>query len=394
MRWSSPILFLLFGLLTWSSAVTETEAQDLIPLPAQEDELDWPTESWPRGELTKSQSDAISAILDPVFATDVGEGLGETRAVLIVKNGQLVYENYRPGITPETRHVSWSVAKSITTTLVGRAVQTGLIASIDDPMPAAFDPGDPRREISWRHWIQLLDGLDYAEYGVAELMENDAALMMFGPGRFDQLAYARKTFPLTDGTGRHWNYSTATFHLVARALQSLLPGTCLEDGADRATCEANPQVMTDWVNEVLFDPLGIDGVIEFDAAGTFLGGSSTFLRASDYARIGLLLLRDGVWEGERLLPEGWVDFNRTAPTGSDMNGYGGGFWLSPENNDNPRIQYDPPHDVFHAGGREGQVVWIVPSQDLVIIRVGLMRDSPETWNALYRLMQELVAALG
>lgn len=389
MRWSSPILSLFCLIAFWGGIANSAHAQDRVPLPPQAEELAWPTDDWPRGELTEVQTGNVAALLDPVFATEIGEGLGETRAVLIVKNGQLVYENYRPGITPQTRHVSWSVAKSITTTLVGRAVETGLIASIDDPMPAAFEPGDPRREISWRHWMQLLDGLDYAEYGVTELMDNDAALMMFGPGRFDQLAYARDNFPLAYETGRRWNYSTATFHLIARALQSLLPGTCLEYGADPATCKANPHVMTDWVNEVLFDPLGIDGVIEFDAAGTFLGGSSVYMRASDYARFGLLLLRDGLWEGERLLPEGWVDFNRTAPAESDMNGYGGGFWLSPADNDNPRIQYDPPHDAFHAGGREGQMVWIVPSRDLVIVRVGLMTDSSENWNALYRLAQKL-----
>ena len=389
MRWSSLILSSICALGLFGSA----HAQEVVPLPEQPVDLPWPDESWPRGSLSETHSKAIADILDPVFATDVSEGLGETRALLIIQEGRLVYGRYRPGITPETRHVSWSVAKSVTTTLVGRAVQTGLIASIDDPMPAAFEEGDPRREISWRHWVQLLDGLDYGEYGVTELMENDAALMMFGPGRFDQLAYARENFPLTHETGKRWNYSTATFHLVARALQSLLPGTCVEEGADPATCKADPRIMKDWVDEVLFDPLGIDGVIEFDPAGTFLGGSNIYMRAEDYARFGLFLLRDGIWDGERLLPEGWADFNRTAPSSSDMNGYGGGFWLAPEQNDSPRIQYDPPYDAFHAGGREGQLVWIIPSRNLVIARVGLMKDSPENWTALYKLAQEIGAAL-
>ncbi|MEL6686191.1 MAG: serine hydrolase [Pseudomonadota bacterium] len=393
MRWSSLILSSLCFSGFISLLPTQTLASDPVPLPDPTTQTDWPTETWIRASVPEQQEAALAEILDPVFATEVGEGLGETRAVLIIQDGQLVYERYRDGITPDTRHVSWSVAKSLTTTLVGRAVQTGLIASIDDPMPAAFEVGDPRRNISWRHWVQLLDGLDYAEYGVTELMDNDAALMMFGPGRFDQLAYARENFPLAHKTGKRWNYSTVTFHLVARALQSLLPGTCVDPEADPATCLANPQVMKHWVDEALFNPLGIDGVIEFDSAGTFLGGSSTYMRAEDYARFGLFLLRDGIWEEERLLPEDWVDFNRTAPADSDMNGYGAGFWLAPENNDNPRIQYSPPHDAFHAGGREGQLVWIVPSRNLVITRVGLMPDSPENWNALYRLAQNIGAAL-
>jgi CubicO group peptidase (beta-lactamase class C family) len=343
--------------------------------------------------LSPDQTDALQDILDPQFATQVGEGLGKTRAVLIVQSGQLVYERYADGITAETRHVSWSVAKSITTTLVGRAVQQGLIASIDDPMPAAFAVRDPRREISWRHWMQLLDGLDYFEYGATDLMENDAVQMMYGPGRHDQLAYARSEFPLIHEPGTRWNYSTVTFHLIARAIQSLLPGTCLEAGQDPSLCKADPTVMADWVQSSLFEPLGLDGRVEFDAVGTMLGGSNAYLRAEDYARFGLFILRDGVWNGERLLPEGWVDINRTNPTSSDKNVYGAGFWLAPETSDNPLIKFTPPHDAFHAGGREGQLVWIVPSRDLVIVRLGLMNDGPDNWNELYALSQDIGAVL-
>lgn len=386
MRWSSFLSSCLtFIALGAGPALAQVS---LVPLPAQSPDTPWPTTAWPVGEIVD-----LSAILDPVFATEIGEGLGETRAVIVVQHGQIIYEHYRDGFTRDTRHVSWSAAKSLTTTLVGRAVQTGLIASIDDPMPAAFAPGDPRGEISWRHWLQLLDGLDYSENGTGELTTMDTVQMMYGAGTFDQMAYVREQFPLRYEPGTRWNYSTATFHLVARAVQSLLPGTCLDPKDDPTLCHTDPNVMSDWVDAVLFGPLGINGVVEYDAAGTMLGGSSAYMRARDYARFGLFILRDGIWDGQRLLPEGWVDFNRTAPTSSDTNVYGAGFWPTPEVSDDPERTNVPPFDAFHASGREGQLVWIVPSRDLVIVRVGLMKDSRANWDTLFQLAQSIVAAV-
>jgi CubicO group peptidase (beta-lactamase class C family) len=390
MRWSSFFLSCLPLFAIGAGLVSAPAlAQDApVPLPAQSPDTPWPTTDWPMGEPAD-----LSAVLDPIFATDIGEGLGETRAVIVIKHGKIITERYRDGISPKTRHVSWSAAKSLTTTLVGRAVQLGLISSIDDPMPAAFEPGDPRGNISWRHWLQLLDGLDYSENGTGELTTMDTVQMMYGAGTFDQMAYVRAEFPLRYEPGTRWNYSTATFHLVARALQSLLPGTCIDPAAAPTLCEANPKIMSDWVDTVLFDPLGIDGVVEYDAVGTMLGGSSAYMSARDYARFGLLILRDGMWDGTRLLPEGWVDFNRTAPAGSDTNVYGAGFWPMPEVPSDPERTSFPPYDAFHASGREGQLVWIVPSRDMVIVRVGLMKDNRANWDALFEWAQLIVAAV-
>jgi CubicO group peptidase (beta-lactamase class C family) len=124
-----------------------------------------------------------------------------------------------------------------------------------------------------------------------------------------------------------------------------------------------------------------------------LGGSSAYMSARDYARFGLFILRDGVWDGQRLLPEGWVDFNRTAPASSDTNAYGAGFWPMPEVPSDPERTSFPPYDAFHASGREGQLVWIVPSRDMVIVRVGLMKDSRANWDALFEWAQSIVAAV-
>lgn len=393
MRGSSLICLIAFvvGFSPFANAQTDNT---LFPLPAQSDTVAWPTQDWPVGEpLSVVQSVRLNAVLDPVFTTEIGDGLGETRAIVVIRGGEIIYERYRPGFNAETRHISWSVAKSITSALVGRAVQSGLIASIDDPMPGPFAADDPRSDISWRHWLQMLDGLDYVELEATGLNDSDVIQMNYGPGRFDSMAYARANFPPVHIPGEHWNYSTLGFHVIGRALQSLLPGTCLDPDEDPRLCKADPTVMSDWIDTVLFRPLGMNGVEEYDAAGTLQGGSQFYLSARDYAKFGLLHLRDGLWDGERLLPIGWVDFVRRNPGTSDNNGYGAGFWPALENPDNPETVFTPPYDAFHAGGREGQLIWIVPSRDLIFVRVGIMPDSSENWNALFKLAQDAGAAV-
>lgn len=387
MYWSRLFYLSLSFLLAVLSP--PASAQNLVPLPTQPDDQPWPTRGW---ATSISGHDALDDLMTPVFSSDVTDGLGETRALVVIQSGELVYERYRDGYRSRTRHVSWSMAKSITHALVGRAVQTGLIASIDDPMPAAFADDDPRSEISWRHWLQMRDGLNYAEYGV-EGLDNDVIQMMYGPGKYNVVTYARENFDLKATPGSEWNYSTAGYHLIARAIQSLLPDTCLDPEDNPRTCKADPAVMSAWLDEVLFIPLGLDAVEEYDAAGTFLGGSLIYMSARDFARFGYLYLRDGMWEGERLLPEGWVDFARTNPPQTTSNEYGAGFWLTPERSTNPGLVFKPPYDAFHAGGHEGQTIWIVPSRDMVIVRLGLMPNGNQTWSGLFALNQDIVATL-
>jgi len=131
---------------------------------------------------------------------------------------------------------------------------------------------------------------------------------------------------------------------------------------------------------------------EFDAAGTFLGSALVYATAQDFARFGLLYVRDGVWDGERVLPEGWVDFARRPASGSDANIYGAGFWLTPADGQ-PRPPYTSamtgPEDAFEAQGFEGQLTVIVPSKDLVLVRLGHLPDSG--WGTLSRWTAAVVS---
>lgn len=413
------LVFLFGGLAT---------AQELVPLPPQPVGLAWPTSGWETGEMDAGVAAIVSPMIDKAIAGEKADPMGETRAVVIIHHGKLVAEAYRDGFGPETKQVSWSMAKSVTSALAGRAVELGLIDDIDAPMPTPFEAGDPRTEITWRQWLTMTDGLDYIEIGATSMADNDVIQMMYGPGRFDVLGYIQDEVPALHEPGTVWNYSTAAFHLIGRALQDSLleyrqikgsacgdkpclkPVLCtirpdsdeLAQGDERRaeTDDQSRQKTDECIARALFDELllpriGMDAVIEFDAAGTYLGGSLVWASARDFAKFGYLYLRDGVWDGERLLPEGWVDFSRSHPDGVNENVYGAGFWLTTDGED-PVPSYQrrdaPPWDSFAAEGHEGQTIFIVPSRDLVIVRLGLMSNEGENWPDLFRWNQTIAGA--
>jgi len=381
-------------------------AQERVPLPSQPEGLAWPTQGWETGEMPPDVAAIVQPMIDTAIAGEKAGPMGETRAVVIIHHGMLVAEAYREGFGPETKQVSWSMAKSVTSALAGRAVELGLIDDIDAPMPTPFDAGDKRAEITWRQWLTMTDGLDYTEIGATGMADNDVIQMMYGRGRFDVLDYIKAEVPALHEPGTVWNYSTAGFHLIGRALQTVngIRGRCStaasEASQQRAVtpvtrCAPSDGPMAVWVHRSLFEPLGMNAVIEFDPAGTYLGGSLVWASAPDFAKFGYLYLRDGVWDGERLLPEGWVDFSRTHPEGPKENVYGAGFWLTTGGAD-PVPSYQrrdaPPWDSFAAEGHEGQTIFIVPSRDLVIVRLGLMDNGGENWPDLFRWNQTIAGA--
>ena len=377
-------------------------AQDLFPLQPHPSDTAWPTRGWATQALPLEARDEVDGLIAKAMATDRTELMGETRAVVIIYRGRLVAEAYRDGFGPDTRQVSWSMAKSITHALVGRAVQLGLIEDIDAAMPSPFDGDDPRAAITWRQWLNMTDGLEYYEINATSFAGNDVVQMMFGRGKYDVLAYVREELPPLHEPGTHWNYSTAGFHTIGRAVQVEL-GTIGRCGVGDTThmdltpvtrCVPNEPKVARWMDENLFTPLGMDAQPEFDPSGTFLGGSLVWASARDFAKFGYLYLRDGVWDGERLLPEGWVEFARTKTPASNANIYGAGWWITAYGDERTHTQNaaTPPWGAFHAGGHEGQTIWVVPSRDLVIVRLGLMDNATENWDALYEWNQEIARA--
>ncbi len=366
-------------------------AQPLVSLPAQPEGLAWPTSGWETGEIPPEAEATVRELIANAMAGDRNDVAGVTHGVVIIYKGKLVAEAYGDGFGPDTKHISWSLAKSITSALVGRAVQLGLIEDIDAPMPGVFEEGDPRAAITWRQWITMTDGLDYQEDAGGEFETFDAIRMMFGSGRFDIIRFIRDEFPLAHRPGTVWNYSTAGFDAVGRGLQTVVGiGTyCGTVSSERASDAATPVTRCDpadapmarWMRESLFDRIGMDAQPEFDPAGTYLGGSNVWASARDYAKFGYLYLRDGVWDGGRLLPEGWVDQARSPAPGSNADFYGMGFWLTPV-----------WEDAFYAQGHEGQTIWIVPSRDLVIVRLAMMDETDVNWQVQFEWNRQLTRA--
>ena len=327
----------------------------LLPLPPQSPDVPWPTADWPTGPLPAGVDAArLDRLLDHALSAPSTPDLGETHAVLAVQGGRLVLERYGPGKGAADTFPSWSMAKSITQALCGLLVGDGRLdvhAPADVPEWAA--PGDPRGAITLDLLLRMSSGLDFLEEYLPD-RPSDVIQMLWGPGKDDVAAYAAAK-PLAHEPGRFWYYSSGATNIVARCLARALGQS--DGGQAGAGFEA-------FMRERLFGPLGMTSPIpKFDAAGTFIGSSFCFCTARDFARFGLFYLRDGVWEGRRLLPEGWVDYART-PTWQQPNEdgpYGAHWWLNLETGS------------FAAQGFGGQFIIVAPDIDLVLVRSG---DTP------------------
>ena len=415
----------VLGLL--AALILPAASQDLFPLQPHPEDTVWPTTSWEIGTLNPEIEETVGNLIVKAMLGEKDDVMGQTRAIVVIHKGKLVAEAYKDDFREDTKQVSWSMAKSITQALVGRAVHLGLLDDIDTPMPTPFPEGDPRNAITWRQWLTMTDGLDYKEINATSLADNDVVNMMYGRGKYDVLAYAKDELPLLHAPGEVWNYSTAAYHLVSWALQDAhtkarnnqdirvmvrlnddepngaLLGSDLQLECLRSVTKSNHAIASSKMElcstagvlqNDLFRPIGMNAQPEFDASGTFLGGSLIWASARDFAKFGYLYLRDGTWEGERLLPEGWVDFARAKTPAENANIYGAGWWITAygETRTHAQNAKTPPWDAFHAGGHEGQTIWVVPSRDLVIVRLGLMTNATENWEALYEWNQEIARA--
>lgn len=338
----------------------------LLALPDQAPDVPWPTMDWPTGTLPAGlKRGAFEALISEAFAEPASDLLGETHALLIVHGGRLAYERYGVTSGPEATQPSWSMAKSMTHALVGMLVADGKL-DIHRPadVPEWQGEGDPRAAITLDQLLRMSSGLTFVEDYVPG-HPSDVIAMLYGVGKSDVAHYAAD-LPPAHPPGSFWNYASGTSNIVARCAAQA-------QGGDFAA----------FMRERLFGPLGMTSATpKFDAAGTFIGSSYCFCTARDFARFGLLYLRDGVWEGRRLLPPGWVDYART-PTfqqaGVIDGRYGAHWWLD----------VGGPGS-FSANGYDGQFIVVVPDLDLVVVRNGATPLDKK--DALRAWMGELVSA--
>lgn len=325
--------------------------------------------AWPQGDAgalsTTSAPAALSQIITRLFdGRTYGAGT-KTSAVIVIRDGKILAERYRDGYDMHTSQRTWSVAKSMTATLVGRAVQLGL-AKIDAPanIPEWRHPGDPRAAITLAQLLHMNSGLWTNGPG------NRTDEVYLGGGPVTQWAVA---MPLEVAPGTRFRYSNDDALLAARSLRA-----SLGDG----------QAAIDFPFTELFWRIGMFHTTpETDWRGNYILSSQVWSSARDVARLALLYINDGVWNGQRLLPEGWSKFVATpAPAQpQDDAGYGAFFWL-----------YGPrqglPDGTYLMNGNRGQYVFIVPSKRVVIVRRGFDGDNGGNFD-IARYGRDILAAL-
>lgn len=348
----------------------ETRAARMLPAGSVD-----PNQDWPLGEAVSTQrSPALEAVLDKWFQDPNPDNPRRTRAIVVVQDGQIVAERYGQGFSKDTLFQGWSMTKSVTNALLGVLVQQGkLDIHALAPVPEWQSPGDPRSAITIDQLIRMSSGLEFTEdygdlsTGVTQMLYNTS----------DMAAYAASE-PLYAPPDTVWYYSSGTANILSRIIRDTI-------GGDITDYWAFPQ-------EALFHRIGVNSaIIEPDGSGTFVGSSYMYTNARDWARFGLLFLQDGVWNGERILPEGWVDYSRT-PTPLSMGQYGGMWWLNAGQAGNPETKEwpDQPEDIFYASGHDGQDVVIFPSQNMVVVRLSVSRDG--AWD-MAEFLADIMAAV-
>ena len=315
------------------------------------------------------------AALDFALTRAFDENTASHRAVLVAVDGKIVDERYADGFDQATPFLSWSMGKSVTATLVGAAAMRGLI-DVNDPVPVPEWSGDAQKSrITWDDLLRMQSGLAFGE--VYDQARSDVNRMLFE--RADAGA-AAVNMPVEHAPGEVWYYSSGTTNLIARTLQQVLTAQGIEFYA--------------FAREAILDPIGAASVtLEPDASGGFIGSSFVYATARDWARLGQLYLQDGVWDGARLLPEGWTDYVRT-PTPASDGEYGAQFWLNFDGADG-RVRLVPglPEEMYYFAGHEGQYVFIIPDKRMVIVRTGMTRGRSSI-EAVTPLVKEIYDAVG
>ena len=341
-----------------------------LDVPAADSDAPWTVRSPVNGDSGHAALDMLvaGAFGNPEYGRDA-----KTSAILIVTPTRILAEHYVPGFSPDTSQRTWSVAKSIAATIIGAAVERGILdVKTPAPIPEWQHPSDPRRMITLENLLHMASGLDSNKAG------NRTDRLYLGGGLVTDTA---SRAALEAPPGLRWKYANNDTLLAVRALRAAMTD---DDAYWRFPFEA------------LFHRIGMhDTVPETDWQGNFILSSQVWTTARDLARLGLLYLHDGVWQGRRILPEGWARYVATpAPSqpprergnGSPYPGYGAQFWLY-----NDRFS-EVPDDSFAMLGNRGQIVLIIPSRDMVIVRRGYDPAGGEGFK-IERFARDVLAAL-
>ncbi|MCR4266071.1 serine hydrolase [Nitratireductor sp. ZSWI3] len=316
----------------------------------------------PRGADQWPDGLAIDAARYPevaeLLADDALTGPG-MRAVIVVQNGRIIGERYGADVAHFSQPlIGWSMTKTVTAVLVGTLVKAGRLSVDDDHLLTEWSD-DERAGITIADLLGMQSGLQFNEdYGDV----TDVTRMLYLQPDMPGFAADK---PLVGPVGGVFSYSSGTSILLSRIWQNAFD---------------EPRDALAWPHEALFQRIGMNSaVFETDPRGTYVGSSNLYASARDWARFGQLLLQDGVWKGERLLPEGWVHWMRT-PTRASNGEYGRHVWLHGPRANTPRgvpedEGFDLPPDAFWMLGHDGQTITVIPSLRMVVVRMGLTPSS-------------------
>ena len=320
----------------------------------------------------------LARAVDRVFAA---EGIGETRAVIVMHAGEIAAERYGAGYGPKTRFVGWSMSKTVVGVLMGMMVADGRLRLDDSPpIPNWQRAGDPRGEITLRQLLQMRSGLRHEEKA-DPVYTSPEVRMMFLDGRDDMAGWAEAQ-PLESEPGRAFDYSTPSSMILSDvAARVLAPngGPAERQGA-----------VAEYLRARLAVPLGMASLVaEYDRAGTMMGGSMVWADARDWARFGEFLRHKGSVAGAQIVPRGWIEF-MTAPSPRAPD-YGAMTWLNRKSGGEREVLFpdEGPADAFAAVGHLGQYVIVSPRQRLTVVRLGKTDDVDRP--ALVDALAEIVA---
>lgn len=352
------------------------QAKGAIPQPEPDME-----KTWPQGEKVdlsdtppEVNMEKLNRIVQEAFVEPGPETQRNTQAVVIVYKGKLIAEKYAEGFNETSPMLGWSMSKSVTNALVGILVRENRL-NIFEPAPVDRwqGPDDPRRKITLDQMLRMSSGLEFEE--IYEPFR-DVTYMLYDSKSMADYAAEK---PLRSNPDEEWYYSSGTTNIIARIVRDEVGGSLVE--------------FNNFARTRLFDKIGMySAIIEPDASGSFVGSSYMFATPRDWARFGLLLLNDGVWENERILPENWVNYSTTPTPESNKGRYGAHFWLNAGDKSNPENRHFPslPRDLFYLSGFNHQIVAVIPSRSLIVVRLGVTHD--KSWDAesfIYDIMQSI-----
>mgnify|MGYP002636065756 CR=1 FL=1 len=348
---------------------------NVIPLiPVIQSEL----KPWPLGlakieeEENSIDYNLLNQAIDRAFSESESNGKRNVKAIAIIHQGKLIAERYATGVNAETPLLSWSMAKSITNLQVGLLVKAGkLDLFAPATVPQWKDSQDPRSKITLDQLMRMSSGLEFNEtYGI----NTDVSSML--SVKADTGGFAADK-PLKYAPDTHWSYSSGTTNIIAGIIKRTLGG--------------NFQDYYEFTQKQLFMPLGIStALLETDANDTFIGSSFIYATARDWAKFGQLMLQNGQWNGQQLLAEDWVKYSTTATQTAPLNQYGAQFWLNSATNLATEQRKWPtvPTDAYYMGGYQGQYVVVIPSKELVIVRLGFTK--PGTTSGIEKLLADVI----